>query len=181
MITHWINKERVVWLIAALGLAAGGYVLGLHAQHPHAQVYDSAHSTHGMHMSMHAKPAKRDIPQTAQTCRAGAFLEADRILGSVIAVNLALPEETPLAARAELDSILYTGLQQAKSEVHCVAGVLTHGYDKAYAETVKKAVALAQQRKLSKDVIALGEEVVLALQANQPVMPAQPIKVSQIK
>jgi hypothetical protein len=176
MMTNLINKERVLWLVAALSLAAGGYALGTHAQH--AQAYDS---THSMHMSMHAKPAKREIPQTTQPCRAGAFLEADRILGSVIAVNFALPDETPLAARAELDSILYTGLQQAKSEVHCVAGVLTHGYDKAYAETIKKAVALAQQRKLSKDVIALGEEVVVALQANQPVAPAQPVKVSQIK
>jgi hypothetical protein len=107
--------------------------------------------------------------QTPQRCRPGAFLEADRILGSAVALAQALPRDTPAGARSELDSILYTGLVQARSEVHCVAGVLTHGYDRAYADTLRKAVALAEQRGLSADVAAVGRDVVQALEYNKPI------------
>jgi hypothetical protein len=113
--------------------------------------------------------------QTAKPCRTGAFLEADRILGSVINISRLLPANTPEGARAELDSILYTALQQAHSELHCVAGVLTHDFDRAFAETIRRAVALAQQRKLSRDVVALGEEVAMKLeqQASAAKKPAR--------
>lgn len=170
-------KERVAWFAFAVLLAAGGFVAGQKANR--GQAYAAAHAVqdtygaapdapaaHDAH-GEHSGAAGRRILQTPHACRAGAYLEADRILGSVVGISLALPPDTPPAVYTELDSILYTGLQQARSEVHCVAGVLTHGYDKAYAETIEKAVMLARQRKLSKDVIALGDEVIASLRANR--------------
>jgi hypothetical protein len=172
-----IAKERAAWFAFGLLLAAGGFVAGLKTDR--AEAHYGPHAGHGAAMnastahSVRTDASERSIPQTAQACRAGAYLEADRILGSVVGASLALPPDTPPAVRTELDSILYTGLQQARSEVHCVAGVLTHGYDRAYAETVEKAVTLARQRKLSKDVVALGEDVIAALRANRLMAPEE--------
>jgi hypothetical protein len=109
--------------------------------------------------------SQQDPPQTARSCRMGAFLEADRILGSVVNISRLLPPDTPEGARAELDSILYTALQMARSELHCVNGVLTHGFDRSFAETTRRAVGLAKARNLSKDVVTLGEEVIAQLEA----------------
>jgi hypothetical protein len=170
-----IVQERIAWSAFALLMSAVGFVAG--SKSDRVATHDGSHVVHAMHTGApdaHAVSASSTEPgilQTAHACRAGAYLEADRILGSVVGASLALPADTPPAVRTELDSILYTGLQQAKSEVHCVAGVLTHGYDRAYAETVEKAVTLARQRKLSKDVVALGEDVSASLRANRPMAP----------
>ncbi|MFM2398319.1 MAG: hypothetical protein RL341_476 [Pseudomonadota bacterium] len=164
-------SSRTLWAIgpiAALLGAVAGIALDRH--------FSGAHATpdaHAMHAHGHsAKPAARVIPQTAAPCRPGAYLEADRTLNSMVVLHRALPASTPKNAAGELDSILYTALQQAKSEVHCVAGTLTHGYDKAFADTVRKAVSLAQQRGLSQDVLKIGEDVIAALTANQPMQAA---------
>jgi hypothetical protein len=158
-------SSRALWVIApvaALVGAAAGVALDRH--------FGGAQA---MHMHGHsAKPAARAIPQTATPCRPGAYLEADRTLNSVVVLHRTLPADTPKNAAGELDSILYTALQQAKSEVRCVAGTLTHGYDKAFADTVRKAVSVAQQRGLSQDVVKIGEDVVAALTANQPMQAA---------
>ncbi|MGL4575699.1 MAG: hypothetical protein ACRCV9_13030 [Burkholderiaceae bacterium] len=167
-----MNARTAMFAIAALlAGAAAGIALDRHFSPAHAGAHpQAAHATHAMHG--HAKPAARAIPQTATACRAGAYLEADRTLNSVVALHRLLPADTPKTATGELDSILYTALQQAKSEVHCVAGALTHGYDKAFADTVRKAVSVAQQRGLSQDVIKIGEDVIAALAANQPMQAA---------
>jgi hypothetical protein len=178
-----VAKERMAWFAFAVLLSAGGYVAGRNADRVTAhegslarhdmQTSPSAASAVDAHVTHATHATDPKIPQTTHACRTGAYLEADRILGSVIGASLALPADTPPAVRMELDSILYTGLQQAKSEVHCVAGVLTHGYDRAYAETIEKAVMLARQRELSKDVVALGEDVIAELRANRLISPDQ--------
>jgi hypothetical protein len=159
-------SSRALWVIAPIAAflgAAAGIALGRHFSSGHAASDMQAMHTHGHSV----KPAGRAIPQTATPCRPGAYLEADRTLNSVVVLHRTLPADTPKNAAGELDSILYTALQQAKSEVHCVAGTLTHGYDKAFADTMRKAVAIAKQRGLSQDVTNIGEEVIAALTANQ--------------
>jgi hypothetical protein len=159
MKTFWLVTPAAVLLGAAAGIALDRH-------------FSRGHAMEGVHHHM-AKPAARAIPQTAMPCRAGAYLEADRTLNSVIALHRMLPTSTSKNAAGELDSILYTALQQAKSEVHCVAGTLTHGYDKAFSETMRKATAVAQQRGLPPDVIKIGDEVAAALAVNQPMQAAR--------
>ncbi len=116
------------------------------------------------------KPGPRDI-QTANPCRAGAFVEASSIVNSVVEIAMALPPNTTERTRAELDTVLYTALKQAKSEVHCVVGALSYGYERAYAGVIKRGVALAQSRGLSNDIVVLGNELVSTLEANKRVAP----------
>ncbi|MGL4230613.1 MAG: hypothetical protein ACRDAM_22000 [Casimicrobium sp.] len=121
--------------------------------------------------SQQEKPRSRDI-QTANPCRAGAFVEASSIVNSVVEIAMALPPNTPERTRAELDAVLYTALKQAKSEVHCVVGALSFGYERAYAGVIKRGVGLAQSRRLSKDIVDLGNELVSTLEANKHVAPS---------
>jgi hypothetical protein len=114
------------------------------------------------------KPLAPSI-QTANPCRAGAFVEASGIVNSVVEIAMALPPNTSERTRAELDTVLYTALKQAKSEVHCVVGALSFGYERAYAGVIKRGVALAQSRRLSKDIVDLGNEVFSILEANKRV------------
>jgi hypothetical protein len=102
-------------------------------------------------------------------CRSGAFVEASGILGSVAQIADTLPAATAERTRAELDTVLFTALKQARAEVHCVAGGLSHGYDRAYAQTIERATRLARQRGLHADVVRTGEEAVAALRANRVV------------
>jgi hypothetical protein len=124
-------------------------------------------------VALAAAPPVQEIapPQTAQSCRQGAFMEAEKILGSVVNVDRLLPKETPEVARAELDSILYTALKMARSEMHCVSGVLTNGFDRSFADTARRAVALAKARGLKKDVVLLGEEIVQQLERETKPLP----------
>ncbi len=169
MIVNSLRRERLVWAAAALVALAVGAIVGRVSTAPPA-VHVGV--KHGMHAGAHGTPVGARVAlQTRVACRPGAFLEADRILGSVVVVARAMPAAAPVGARGELDSILLTALQQARAEVHCVAGVLTHGYDKSYADTMRSAVSLAEQRGLSPDVAALGRDVVRALEANQPMGP----------
>jgi hypothetical protein len=125
-------------------------------------------STGQSHHHDHAAPALAAHVQTTQKCRAGAFTEAANIINSVVEIALALPANTPDRTRAELDTVLYTALQQAKTEVHCVIGTLSFGYDQSYAKGIARGVALARSRGLSADVIALGEGVVAVLEKSAP-------------
>lgn len=88
-------------------------------------------------------------------------------MNSVVEIAMALPTNTGERTRAELDTVLYTALKQAKSEVHCVVGALSFGYERAYAGVIKRGVALAQSRGLAKEIVDLGNEVVATLEANR--------------
>jgi hypothetical protein len=127
---------------------------------------NEAHDPHAHHAHMHADRPLPASVQTAHTCRAGAFVEASGIVNSVVEIAMALPPNTSERTRAELDTVLYTALKQAKSEVHCVVGALSFGYERAYAGAIKRGVALAQSRQLSKDIVDLGNAVVTTLEAN---------------
>lgn len=153
--------ERAVWAALAFGTAALGWWFGSGS---HTGLSSDPHAHHA------ASFPGRNI-SAAQPCRQGAFVQAVAIIASVVEVANALPADTPPRTRAELDTVLFTSFKQADSEAHCVAGVLSHGYDQAYASTVQRGVDLAHARGLGKDVEALGEEVVRVLRANKPVNP----------
>jgi hypothetical protein len=119
--------------------------------------------------------ADRPLPantEVAHKCRAGAFVDASNIVNSVVEIAMALPPNTPDRTRAELDTVLYTALRQANSEVHCVAGALSYGYERSYAGVIRRGVALAQSRRLSADIIELGNKVVATLESNRRVAPS---------
>lgn len=161
-------------LIAAIGAAVGGVALGAHwqaRQQPsladltlQAQ-WQAMATQHAVARDPRASAAADGSVPAA--CRSGAFVEASGILGSVAQIADQLPAATTERTRAELDTVLFTALKQARAEVHCVAGGLTHGYDRAYAQTVERATQLARQRGLHADVVALGQETAAALRGNR--------------
>jgi len=119
------------------------------------------------HALKHAPKPLRDGVQAEFACRSGAYMQASAILGSLLEVSRQLPADTPERARQELDGILYVAMKQARAEVHCVAGTLPRGYDRALAETMQHSVALARSRGLSQDVQNLGLDTEQALRANK--------------
>ena len=141
-------------------LAAGGGLLAARGSSP------AAASMAGHEM---AEPAARAAP----ACRQGAFLEASSIINSVVDIALSLPQGTPERTRKELDTVLYTALGQAKSEVHCVAGALEHGYGRSFAEIVRRGADLARMRGLPKGTVADALAVAEALERNAPVKPGK--------
>lgn len=161
-------------LIAAIGAAVGGVAFGAHwqaRQQPsladltlQAQ-WQAMATQHAVARDPRASAAADGSVPAA--CRSGAFVEASGILGSVAQIADQLPAATTERTRAELDTVLFTALKQARAEVHCVAGGLTHGYDRAYAQTVERATQLARQRGLHADVVALGQETAAALRGNR--------------
>ncbi len=140
-----------------------------------ASLFDS-HADH--HAHAHADRPLPDSVQTAHVCRAGAFLEAASIINSTVDIAMALPPNTTERTRAELDTILYTALKQAKSEVHCVSGALNFGYERSFAGVIKRGVALAQSRRLKQEVIEVGMSVVASLETNRRIDPAPQAAVS---
>ena len=112
-------------------------------------------------------PENKPLTRASIPCRTGAFMEASAILNSVLDISNSLPQDTSEQTRAELDTILYTVFKQAKSEVHCVAGGLQYGYDRAFADTFRRGVQLAKSRHLSSDVIEVGLNVILTLEQNK--------------
>jgi hypothetical protein len=158
-----VRARLAMMTLVAMTLAGCASTMGTHDSHQahQASAHDQAH--------MHAdRPLSKSI-QTAHPCRAGAFVEASSIVNSVVEIAMALPPTTSERTRAELDTVLYTALKQAKSEVHCVVGALSFGYDRAYAGVIKRGVGLAQSRRLSKDIVDLGNEIVATLEANKRV------------
>jgi hypothetical protein len=103
----------------------------------------------------------------AVACRVGAFVESSSIINSVIEIAAALPPDTPERTQNELNSVLYTALKQAQSEVHCIQGGLSYGYQEAYAAIIERGAQLAQLRGLSPDIAAIGFEVAAILRANK--------------
>jgi hypothetical protein len=132
-----------------------------------ASLHDPHSGHHGHHVHSHAEKPLPESTRTAHTCRAGAFVEAASIVNSTVDIAMALPPNTGERTRAELDTILFTALKQAKSEVHCVSGALSFGYDRSFAGVIKRGVALAQSRRLKQEVIEAGNSVVAALEANR--------------
>ena len=120
--------------------------------------------------AMHAE-ALPSGTQATHNCRQGAFVEASETINAVTDVMLNMPASTPKVSRMGLDTVLYTALRQAGSEVHCVAGVLQHGYGRVYADVVRRGAMLARSRGLPKDVVALANRTAEALERNQPVQP----------
>jgi hypothetical protein len=161
-------------LVAATAAAIGVVALGAHwqaRQQPsladltlQAQ-WQAMATQHAVARDPRATGAVADSVPAA--CRSGAFVEASGILGSVAQIADQLPATTTERTRAELDTVLFTALKQARAEVHCVAGGLTHGYDRAYAQTVERATQLARQRGLHADIVALGQETAAVLRGNR--------------
>jgi hypothetical protein len=149
------------WSLIGATLLAAGYIGGC------VSLHDSHSGDHSHHGHSHADKPLPDSVQTAHTCRAGAFVEAASIVNSTVDIAMALPPNTGERTRAELDTILYTALKQAKSEVHCVSGALSFGYERSFAGVIKRGVALAQSRRLKQEVIEAGNSVVAALEANR--------------
>ena len=162
-------------LLAVVVLALATTLVGCVSMHDSA----GAHAAHD-HASMHAPRPLREGVNAAAPCRAGAFVEASNIINSVVEIAMALPANTPERTRAELDTVLFTALKQAKSEVHCVAGVLSFGYDRSYAGVIRRGVALAQSRRLSTDIVELGNSVVAAIEANRSVAQPAPMVISPV-
>jgi len=96
-------------------------------------------------------------------------MDADKILGSVINISQRLPSDAAVGVWLDLDSILYTTVMQAASEVHCVAGGLRHGYEQPLARTLRHAASLARVRKLDTKVAETAERTALITEVNQPV------------
>jgi hypothetical protein len=152
-----VKQPWLIVIVAAAITAAGG-----------CASLQGAHDSHDAHHA-HAH-ADRPLPEstrTAHVCRAGAFVEAASIVNSTVDIAMALPPNTNERTRAELDTILFTALKQAKSEVHCVSGALSFGYERSFAGVIKRGVALAQSRRLKPEVIEAGMSVVAALETNR--------------
>ena len=109
------------------------------------------------------------VASLEQRCRTGAFTEAASIVNSTVEIARGLPTNTPKGIRAELDTVLDTALRQANSEVHCVAGGLQFGYEKSYADVIRRSLDLARVRGLPKSLIETTNLTVKILERNQPV------------
>jgi hypothetical protein len=179
-------KERLIWGVAvcAAGLAgAGGALWSQNGSHTMAMPMSHGKS-HASHTGMghdHKGPSEADIQRVLALnqgkpilpkCRQDAFVDASNMINTIVQINKGLPPTTPALVHSDLDSLLYTTLKQAKSEVHCVAGGLTNGYDKSYAISIQRGMKMAEARKLSPDVVAIGQSVVDTLYANKPVAAA---------
>jgi hypothetical protein len=130
----------------------------------------------------HGGPSKADLDRVLAIhqgkpqlppCRPGAFVEASNMINTIVQVSTSLPANTKPLIFADLDSLLYTALKQAQSEVHCITGGLTKGYDNSYAQSIERGVQLAQSRGLSNDIVKLGKTVAIKLRENR--MIAAPI------
>lgn len=121
------------------------------------------------HHDHDARPPLPPGTSLAVACRVGAFVESSSIINSVIEIAAALPPDTPERTQNELNSVLYTALKQAQSEVHCIQGGLSYGYQESYAAIIERGAQLAQLRGLSPDIAAIGFEVAKTLRANQAV------------
>jgi hypothetical protein len=113
----------------------------------------------------------RPNSQTTSPCRAGAFVEASKLVNSLVQMAKDLPAQTPKSFYAELDTMLYTALTQARAEVHCVVGGLQFGYEKAYAGIMRYGAALARARGLPQKVVQQAQETAQLLEANKRLNP----------
>jgi hypothetical protein len=113
----------------------------------------------------------RPNSQTSSRCRGGAFVEASKLVNSLVQMAKDLPPQTPKSVYAELDTMLYTVLTQARGEVHCVAGGLQFGYEKAYAGIMRYGAALARARGLPQKVVQQAQETAQLLEANKRLNP----------
>ncbi len=171
----WLTRERLAWMALAIACGATGMAWRAGSLTPASARASSANPAAHDHNRAHMRPTQADIERVvavnagslsaAKPCRQGAFVEASGIINSAVEMHRALPKTTPERTRAELDTVLYTALKQARSEVHCVAGVITHGYDKSYAESIRRGMGMARERGLSADVAVIGQDVIDALYA----------------
>jgi hypothetical protein len=157
-------------LIAVALSAAGGWWARGHAP--------AAYAAHSNSPAAHAAHAHAPAPLPANTslaaaCRQNAFVDADKILGSVQNISRALPPSTLAGVRLDLDSILYVALLQAQAEAHCVAGGLRHGYEQVYAQTLRGAGALARERALAPEVAGIAENTAALIEKNRPLAAAR--------
>lgn len=134
-----------------------------------AQSQESAHppqvqSTIGNHDHDHDQRAPLPAgSESAQACRTGAFVEASAVLNSTMEITDALAFDAANKIRTQIDNLLYTALKQAHSEVHCVKGVLRHGYHRSFLQIIERATLMAKVRGLNADVVELGEQTAQAL------------------
>ncbi len=176
-------KERIIWAVLVCAAGIAGAAVALWSQHGSAAMAASANTSAKGHAHGHDHkgPSEADIQRVLAlnqgkpilpSCRQGAFVEASNMINTIVQMHNSLAPSTPALVLADLDSLLYTALKQAKSEVHCVAGGLSFGYDKSYALSIQRGIKMAQARKLSPDVVAIGQSVVDVLHANKPVAAA---------
>ena len=172
--TKTLSKERALWVAALVTVCGASAALSARLRAPAEPDYEARLDL------MHAHHASA-LPQGTQAkvaCRNGAFVEASSIVGSTVEIMRTLPPQVPTRAREELDSTLYVALKQARAEVHCVAGTLTHGYERSFADTIRHGVETARIRGLGPDVIALGQTTVAILEANVPTTPPKSLGTS---
>lgn len=178
------SRSRLPVLLAGIltGLVLGALLSWWLTKHAAHSIDAGAHAKGHAHGHAHDGPGDKDIARVKalhegrtievdKPCRQGAFVESSQLINSVALVSKGLPANTPDRTRAELDSMLYTLLKQAKSEVHCVSGALSHGYDKSYAKSIQQGVNLARERQLPADIPLIGERVIQTLHANQKITP----------
>jgi hypothetical protein len=147
------------WWLVVLA-AAAGMLLGATIPRPSLQPSMN-----------HSRESLRPNSQASSQCRAGAFVEASKLVNSLVMLAKDLPPQSPKSVYAELDTMLYTALEQARAEVHCVTGGLQFGYEKAYAGIMRYGAALAQARGLPKKVVQQAEETARLLEANKAFKP----------
>jgi hypothetical protein len=172
-----LNIERLVWCLLVFLACTAGVFWSSHKAGAHGAATAQDH--------MHKGPSQADIQRVMAlnqgkpqlpSCRQGAFVDASNMINTVVQISSAIPPNTSALVRADLDSLLYTALKQAKSEVHCVAGGLSYGYDKSFALSIERGIKLAQARNLSPDIVLLGQSVIDALTLNRPTAAAPPHK-----
>jgi hypothetical protein len=122
----------------------------------------------GMNHSSAAVTTTVTALQASSKCRAGAFMDAEKIIGAIVGASEKLPANTPPGARDHLHAALFVALKQAKDEAHCVAGVLPYGYDRTFINTIRRGMNLAKLRGLNKDFVQIGEDAIVILTAGKP-------------
>jgi hypothetical protein len=171
------RRERGVWVAAVLlcsGIAAAAATQWAERRAPRAAdlvlqaQWQAALTQHAI-----ARTARSDAASAAPACRTGAFVEAAGILNSVALIAERLPPQTPERTRAELDTVLFTALRQARAEVHCVAGRVAPGYERSYAQTIERAGLLARQRGLHPDVSELAQQTAATLLGDKALTAAR--------
>jgi hypothetical protein len=106
------------------------------------------------------------VASTQRWCRSGAFIDALKLMNSIMSVRDSLRKETAAHAVSELGSMLSTAIKQASDEYPCVEDTLTGGYDSMYATTVKRAAVVAQAMRLPPDVVGMARALAEKIQAS---------------
>lgn len=101
-------------------------------------------------------------------CRGNAFMDADKLLGSLVEIGYSLPANVSEEVKGHLDAMLYVTLGQAREEVSCIKEGLAFGYEDDLIETLRASVELAELRGLGDSVAEIGLDVITVLEQAYP-------------